>query len=101
MYRAWFINELGHKFSKEFKTGEAMEHFINKASEVGTRLSGFVSMEPTGISSVTKCIKCGRAIAETRQFISDKGYEYKTENLECRFIDKWGYERNFCKTCIQ
>lgn len=57
--------------------------------------------EYTGLKSYTRCIKCGRVIEETRQFISDKGYEYETENLGCRFIDKWGFERNFCKACIK
>lgn len=43
-YRAWFVNELGHKFSKDFETGEQMELFITRALEVGTRLTGFVSI---------------------------------------------------------
>ena len=46
-YRAWFINELGHRFTKDFETGEEMEHFIIKASEVGTTLTGFASIEET------------------------------------------------------
>ena len=43
-YKAWFINELGHKFSKDFETGEEMEAFILKASEGGTKLTGFISI---------------------------------------------------------
>ena len=43
-YRAWFINELGHKFTKEFVTGEEMENFITKALEIGTKLTGFASI---------------------------------------------------------
>ena len=43
-YKAWFINELGHKFSKVFKTGAEMENYIASAIEVGTRLIGFVSI---------------------------------------------------------
>lgn len=58
-------------------------------------------MESTGISSSTKCIGCGKEIAITRQFITDTGFKYKTENAECRYIDKWGYARNFCKTCMK
>ena len=58
-------------------------------------------MEATGIEAYTKCIKCGKTIAVTRQFISDAGFSYKTENTECRYIDKWGYARNFCRTCMK
>lgn len=58
-------------------------------------------MESTGISSSTKCIGCGKEIAITRQFITGAGFKYKTENAECRYIDKWGYARNFCKTCMK
>lgn len=42
-FKAWFINELGHEFSKEFESGEEMETFISKASEVGTQMTGFTS----------------------------------------------------------
>lgn len=59
-------------------------------------------MEFTGLTSSTKCIKCGKVIAITRQAVTDEGhYKYFTENEECRFIDKWGYERNFCKKCMR
>lgn len=58
-------------------------------------------MERTGLESYTKCIKCGKTIAVTRQFITDEGFTYKTENEECRYIDKWGYARNFCRTCMK
>lgn len=58
--------------------------------------------EYTGLTSHTRCIKCGRKIEITRQFCTDEGeYGYETENLDCRFIDKWGFERNFCKACIK
>lgn len=43
-YRAWFINEIGHKFSKDFETGCDMERFIYRAANVGTRLIGFISI---------------------------------------------------------
>ena len=36
--------------------------------------------EFTGVKSYTKCIKCGRAIAITRQFITDNGFVYETDN---------------------
>lgn len=59
-------------------------------------------MEFTGITANTKCIKCGKEIAVTRQFVTDEGFfDYKTENADCRFIDKWGYARNFCKACMR
>lgn len=61
--------------------------------------------EYTGIASHTKCNICGKEIAVTRQFFADKGercwYGYECEDLDCRFIDKWGFARNFCKTCMK
>ena len=58
--------------------------------------------EYTGLKSYARCIRCGREIAITRQFWTDKGwYGYETENFGCRFIDKWGFERNFCNACIK
>ena len=57
--------------------------------------------EFTGVKSYTKCIKCGRSIAITRQFCTDTGFVYETENAKCRYIDKWGFARNFCKTCMK
>lgn len=58
-------------------------------------------METTGITSSTRCIRCGKEIAITRQFISDVGFVYKTENLKRRYIDKWGFPRNYCKGCMK
>ena len=57
--------------------------------------------EFTRIMSYTKCIKCGRTIAVTKQFETETEYAYETENDECRYIDKWGYARNFCKSCMR
>lgn len=61
--------------------------------------------EFTGVKGYTKCNKCGGTIAITRQFFVDKGerswYGYESENLDCRYIDKWGFARNFCKTCMK
>lgn len=58
-------------------------------------------MERTGLTSCTRCIGCGKEIAITRQFISDVGFAYKTENLKRRYIDKWGFPRNYCKECMK
>lgn len=41
MIRAWFINELGNKFTKDFESNEVFEAFIYKARRAGTRLLGF------------------------------------------------------------
>ena len=38
--------------------------------------------EFTGVKGYTKCNKCGRTIALTRQFITDNGFEYETENAK-------------------
>lgn len=53
------------------------------------------------ITIYTKCIKCGKTIAITKQIEGEDGFKYITENKDCRFIDKWGYERNFCKDCMK
>lgn len=57
--------------------------------------------EYTGLTASTRCCRCGKEIAITRQFTIDDEYKYETENLDCRFIDKWGCERNYCKECIK
>lgn len=49
----------------------------------------------------TRCNKCGKIIAKTEQIETEKGFEYFTVNADCRFVDKWGYERNFCKCCMK
>ena len=49
----------------------------------------------------TKCRRCGRVIAVTRQIETPNGYEYVKENLPHRYTDQWGYERNFCKGCMR
>lgn len=43
-FKAWFVNELGHEFSKVFDSGEDMERFIERAADVGTMLTGFISI---------------------------------------------------------
>lgn len=43
MYQAWFINMWGESFSKVFDSFEEMNEFIERAYEVKTRLTGFVS----------------------------------------------------------
>ena len=54
----------------------------------------------TGLTAYAKCVKCGREIAVTRQFHTNEGFGYETEDHECRYIDKWGYRRNYCKECM-
>lgn len=49
------------------------------------------------VITTQKCAKCKCVIAEYVR----KGKSYKTVNLPNRFIDKWGYERNFCKDCMK
>ncbi len=44
MYKAWFVNCLGHGFSKVFNTFAEMDEFIERAFEVGTRLTSYVSL---------------------------------------------------------
>jgi len=44
-FKAWFINELGHEFSKEFESGEELKEFIERASDIGTKLTGFTSIQ--------------------------------------------------------
>lgn len=43
-HRAFFINPFGVPFHKNFSSGEEMEKFIRSAREIGTKLSGFVSI---------------------------------------------------------
>ena len=43
-YRAWFVNPLGVPFHKDFPTSKEMDDFIHRAREVGTKLTGFVSL---------------------------------------------------------
>ena len=49
----------------------------------------------------TKCLKCGKAIAITRQIETPSGYKYEKENLPHRYTDQCGFERNFCKGCMR
>lgn len=53
------------------------------------------------IVGYTKCNKCGKVIAVTEQVETDKGFDYIKHNKECRYIDRWGFERNFCKKCMR
>ena len=43
-YRAWFVNPFGVPFHKDFPTSEEIDNFISRAREVGTKLTGFVSL---------------------------------------------------------
>ena len=42
--KAWYLNPHGVPFHKYFHTGKEMEDFNQKASAVGTKLIGFVSL---------------------------------------------------------
>lgn len=55
----------------------------------------------TELKAYTRCVKCGKVIAVTHQYETDKGFGYYTANEDCRFKDKWGYFRNFCKDCMK
>ena len=44
MIRAWFENMFGDHFSKDFKTLEEFESFIDEALQVGTKLIGYVGI---------------------------------------------------------
>ena len=55
----------------------------------------------TKIIARTKCLKCGVVIEVVDQIDTGKEYQYKKRSLENRYIDKWGYSRNFCKRCIK
>lgn len=53
------------------------------------------------IVGYTRCNKCGKVIAVTEQIETDKGFDYIKQNKGCRYIDRWGFERNFCKKCMK
>lgn len=49
-----------------------------------------------------KCRKCRQTISMVNKYETEDGhYDYQVENLDNRFIDKWGYHRNFCKSCMK
>lgn len=48
-----------------------------------------------------RCNTCGEIIAITYQIDTGSMYRYKSENTPERYIDKWGYARNFCKKCMR
>lgn len=52
--------------------------------------------------SSTKCRKCGATVSMVNKYLTDDGhFDYEIENLDNRFVDKWGHHRNFCKGCIK
>lgn len=53
------------------------------------------------ITGYNRCVKCGRVISVTTQEETEMGTVFFTENEECRFIDKRGHARNYCKECIR
>ena len=58
-------------------------------------------MTEVKIIARTRCLKCGAVIEVVKQYDTGKEYQYKKFNLENRYIDKWGYDRNFCKKCMK
>lgn len=47
-----------------------------------------------------RCNVCKTVIAITYQIDTGSIYDYKIENTPERYIDRWGYARNFCKMCM-
>ena len=43
-YRAWYLNPYGVPFHKDFRTCEEMDDFNRRAHDVGTKLTGYVSL---------------------------------------------------------
>ena len=43
--RAWYMNPSGVPFHKDFRTGDEMEVFTEKAIKVGTKMTGFASID--------------------------------------------------------
>ena len=58
-------------------------------------------MTEVKIMARTRCLKCGAVIEVVKQYDTGKEYQYKKFSLENRYIDKWGYGRNFCKKCMR
>lgn len=58
-------------------------------------------MMETKIVARARCIKCGAVIGVVEQIDTGKEYRYNKVNLAIRYIDRWGYERNFCKKCMR
>ena len=49
-----------------------------------------------------KCNKCKKVIAYIYRIDdTENSYKFISENTSDRYIDKWGYERNYCKNCIK
>lgn len=55
----------------------------------------------TGVVGHTKCVFCGEVIANIVQYDDGEKFTYEKENLDCRYIDKFGFERNLCKSCME
>lgn len=48
-----------------------------------------------------RCRKCGTPISEVLKHDNGKTYSYEKRNLESRYIDRWGFERDYCKCCMK
>lgn len=48
-----------------------------------------------------RCDKCSAVIARTYRIDTGTAYHFEVENTPERFIDKWGFGRNFCKKCMK
>ena len=46
-------------------------------------------------------MKCKTVISITYQIDTGKEFQYKAENTADRYIDRWGFSRDFCKKCMR
>ena len=53
------------------------------------------------IIGTVRCRKCGKPIAYIYKIDTGHGFIYKEENAEARYVDRWGFVRNFCKGCMR
>ena len=53
------------------------------------------------ICNKKECNKCGKIIGYTYKIDIGNCYKFISENTQDRYIDKWGYGRNYCKSCIR
>jgi len=48
-----------------------------------------------------RCRKCGTPISEILRYDNGREYTYEGRNLESRYIDRWGFARDYCKDCMK
>lgn len=64
-FRAWFVNELGHEFSKDFESGEEMERFIERAVKNGYPAERYLITKTVSETEWTDKMKFkGRTVTE-------------------------------------